>query len=385
MAVTFADLLAAWEESPQTETDFLNLMLGYLGTGDYPFPVTSWQEGSVPKQLLEADARSLASWLQNMYGVVQGGIFELSEGTWTDYWAQSQYNEERTPAIATQGTVTLVNAGVLPWTLAVGEFTLGGSAITPTYTNTAEFTLGAGSSEPVYLQATVAGAAANVAGTSLNTILDPSAMPGVTITTSGGPLDWITRLGIDQESDNALKIRCRAKWPSLSTLQAKTVDAWDYAIRTFADTTVSQTKVLENTPAGGEVTIYILGGTPATVDEWLNGPLGDGVGGHRPLCSQCHVNAAVVETVALAGTIYIPTSYQTAAQAALATALTAFSADFPFSQKVYYSQILGILQGLEGVDHCEGITIGGASADFDLAFSWSVPSMTTTGLIWAVP
>jgi hypothetical protein len=114
---------------------------------------------------------------------------------------------------------------------------------------------------------------------------------GITVTLSNGsvnpsfvagdkyvfsaPGSWVTSQGADQETDIALRIRCKARWPSLSAVPNNNVyDLWARS----ANQSVTQTL------------IQVDGTTPGQVNVWIAGP-GGSLGGSIVNAVQSYINA----------------------------------------------------------------------------------------------
>jgi hypothetical protein len=362
-------------ETPQIEIDYLNLMLVFLSTPEFgAFPISAWEDGSPFKGLLQSDAHAIASLASTNYNVIKGGILDLSENEWLDFWGQSQYQETRHSSVQQVGKLWCTIQA--PVHLAAGELKVGASAtqeyqsvelvdgiyvpaavnLTDTsYPSTQQILIQALSTTPGSAGATEAGA--------IDRIVSPN-VPGMTVTNLNPDNTgvWEVVRGIDAEQDDAFRKRLKSKWPSLSLLRATTKDAWGFWI-TQADPNVRRWNVVEAYPTGGQVTIYLDPGTEvAAVDDWISGATP-----RRPLCTQVHIVACDTATISITGSVYVPQNLLANAQAAFATAIDRISTALPMGSKVYYSLVAGFVQSATGVDHHESLRLNATSADVALA------------------
>lgn len=112
---TLADLIAV---KTQQQT-FDELLVALRGVG---FPTTSWHTMSVPRRILWATAGLLAGTRSLIGDIAKGNLLGLSKGAWLTLFAESQYQETRTAARATQVTCTMyAPAGVGPYSISSGS------------------------------------------------------------------------------------------------------------------------------------------------------------------------------------------------------------------------------------------------------------------------
>jgi hypothetical protein len=388
---------AASQTTTEAETEWLNLILAFLSTPQFgSFPVSAWDDGSPFKALLQAEAYNFADLSATMYNVVAGGILDLATGPWLDLWGQGLYLENRNPAVQEVMYLWITTTNAI--NLTPGEL------IVNTTTNqqyTAVTQTGLDSfGKPVYVQAAVsvganltnqqiivqavtatAGSAGNTAEGAVLLITAPTGL-GFTVTNQDptNNHNWELVKGEDAETDDAYRIRLKARWPALALLRGSTVDAWGYWI-TQADPNVSQWHVLENTPTGGQVTIYVDPPTEVTaVDNWVNGSAGPPIiPAHRPLCTTVFVYGSTTTTVTLTGNIYTSLNVINATSQ-LQTALNNYGGVLQMGSKAYYSIVLGLCQAQAGATgYCENIKMNGAAADVSLAAD-AIPQFDISGL-----
>jgi hypothetical protein len=210
--VALADLI-----QPQSASQIVSAQLALLQVLG-GFPVNSWQQGSVPLSLIQADANALASLSQTISNIASGGLVSLAVGGWLDLIALSHYGLTRKPVVATVGTI-IVNdtqsAG--PFTITVGQLVVANGTTGQQYTNTTAGTLAKGGTLPLTWTAMTPGQNLGQNATVNSTWSMITPLPGVTITNppNAGSADWITTQGADAELDASLVLRCQARWPGL--------------------------------------------------------------------------------------------------------------------------------------------------------------------------
>jgi hypothetical protein len=228
------------------------------------FTATSWPEGSVPLALVELGAEiwskssAVAVFLKNL------GLNEMSSGEGLTRFSKSHYENVREAAVATQRSITLsCEATEGPHTIDLGAVVLSEPS-GRTYRNVAGLgvvypaTLASGGTITILVEAEVAGKAANVADGTVTGMVTTYA--GVTVTT-----DTLVKLGIDEESDERLKLRNRLKWALLSVQLTKD-GVMALALKTAPAVTLVD--VDDQNPRGeGTFDTYIAGKNATAGDE----------------------------------------------------------------------------------------------------------------------
>lgn len=223
---TFAELL-----TPRTQQAIEDDILKSLA--DAGFPITAWQSGSVPRTLVRAVAVLLAH-LWAVVALVAGAAFlDTSQGGWLTLLAKSRFDVDRIAATFAEHTVTLsVASGAGPYAITPGSLVMASSTGAVRYrsTNTTTVNLTSLGSTAITVRAEVAGVAGNATPV---TITSP-ALPGLSATY--GSLSLRAR---DEESDAALRARCRARWATLAA--GATREFYEYHLRsaTMPDGTTS--------------------------------------------------------------------------------------------------------------------------------------------------
>lgn len=232
--------------------------------------VTSWLAGAVVRTVVTALAIVLSALTQVVALVAKSGFLELAEGPWLDLVAYHVYGTERIAETFATGEVTLTNdtgAGafinVQPGDLVVRAAS--GPAAGKTYRNTEVFSLAAsvGVSVTVAVQADEAGSASTTAAGSLTSFV--TTFVGCSVTNSAA------LIGTDEEGDEALRARARAKTGVLSPNGPR--DAYSYvatsAVRADG-TSIGITRVRAIPDGIGGVDVYV-----ADADGVVSGTVGD--------------------------------------------------------------------------------------------------------------
>lgn len=367
------------------ETEWMNLILAFLSTPQFSaFPVSQWADGSPFKALAQTEAFCLSDLSGTVYNAISGGILDLATGDWLDLWGQGLYNETREPAVQ-EVSYLWCSTGASPVNLDAGELVVQ-TPLGVQFANTDPIALAASTANQritVRATNTSPGSAGAVQEGDIQFVVSPGGT-GMSVSnldpSTPGTGSWEVTRGEDAELDAAYKTRLQARWPSLSLLRGSTEAAWGFWI-TQQDPGVRQWQVLENTPTGGQVTVYVdpLNADPAggyIVNNWINGL--NGQVKHRPLCTTVTVLGASTLTITVTGTVYTPSEAASAATA-LSAALAKYAAVVPMGGVVYYSIVTGLVQQIALSGHWESIALSGVTADVSLA-TGTVPAFDISGV-----
>lgn len=369
MPVGLSDLLPI-----ATKDEVLTTLVGFLKLTS--FPVTAWQSGSLGRELVEKFSQLGADWSAVVSRLAKGGFLELAEGDWLTVYAKSVYNITRNSATSAVGTVVLADGGSGPYTIATGDL-VATSNSGKRYRNTTGGTLNASGTLSLTFQAESPGASYNVGVGTIATLATPLA--GVTLTNSeiSGTGTWLTTSGTDEESDTALRERCRAQWGALGS--GGNADAYRYWARK-ASSAVTRVAVAENTPSAGQVTVYVAGSSgPISATELT--AVQTYVETRRPLCVTATVtNASELSVTVTAAISYRSTVSEATVQANVMAALEDLEAAKDLGGGyVYRSEIIAAIQNVDGV---VAVTLTTPAADVALAAA-QLPAFTTTDAVGA--
>lgn len=238
---------------------------------DLDLPTTTWEPGDPLRTVIAVESQILFAQAALQVVMVKSGFLDEAEGGWLTIIAREVYNVERIEATSASTDVTLVNSGGGVYSFDPGELVVKNSTTGATYTNTAIISLGASSTVTANVQAQDVGTAGNAAIGQIDTLV--TTLTDVTVTNPA------QAAGTDEESDEALRVRCRLKLGALSPNGP--VRAYEYvALTPELNGGVSVTRVRVLPPPGdGTVTVVIAsaagtvsGGGVALVqtgiDEW---------------------------------------------------------------------------------------------------------------------
>lgn len=224
---------------------------------DLGFPVTAWQETGIARELIYINAQTCASFSETTSAAARGGYLDYATGAWLTLLANQLWAVDRIESTSATGPIKLVNSLATPHTLAAGDVRILNNTTGKTYTSTTGGTLlGSGNLTLDYI-ADEPGSASNL--TSSDSLSLVTSIPGVTAV-------WVSDLvGQDEESDTALRTRCRES--NASPSPNGPADAYAYYAKSTlrSDGTsigVTRTNVVES---NGTVTVYVADGDGTVV------------------------------------------------------------------------------------------------------------------------
>lgn len=308
------------------------------------------------------------------------------------------------PWISVLGTASVRTRGYIKLTNATGGTTAAGTISVndgagQTYTNVDAVTLAAGVQTEVLFEAAAVGTAYNVGNGLITTVAADGALVGVTTCVNSAPsvnvTSWITRSGSDEQSDASVTAECQNRLLALGV--GWTSAAIQYLVEQAPITSgevVTRTSVVTN-PGGvaGLVGVYIAtaSGAPAsqTVTD-VQSYLDD----NRTLTSSITVTAATTKAITITGTVLVPSSYLSTAQATASVNLAALAANTPIGGSAdagYAVQLEDIISAIKAAQYDSSgnntnpasptqISLSAPAADVPLA-STEVP-VFTVNLTW---
>ena len=211
-------------------------VLGTLGVN-----TTAWGSGAVVRTMIVSVSAVLAAFSQLQAQIAASGFLDLAEGDWLTLVARYVYGVERIEATFASGEVTLTNSGGGVYTLDPDDLVVSNPTTGKAYRNDVGFTLGASSSITVEISAVEAGASSTSAAGAITVMT--TTLLNVTCT------NLLVVVGLDAETDAALRLRCREKLGALSPMGPW--DAYAYAARNARRSTgepcgVTRTRTLKD-------------------------------------------------------------------------------------------------------------------------------------------
>jgi phage-related baseplate assembly protein len=329
---------------------------------------TAWKTGSVVRTIVYAVSIVLAFLSSLIAGLAQSAFLDLAISGWLTLTARYVYGVERTLATFAAGNVTLTNASGGTYTLNPGDLIVSNPDTGATYRNTATFTLLPVSSLVVAIAAVEAGSLGTAVATQISVMV--TTLTGVTCSNAGA------LVGLDDELDSALRIRCREKLGSLSPFGPW--DAYSYAARNAvrADgTSIGVTRVLSTADGFGAVVTYV-----ATASGGLTAP---DLAIVDTAIQQNAAPLAVTATVLSANALLVNVTYrlymysdsglsETALRGAIEAALATYFSSVPIGGDmigvgpgaVYLDSIVSVIRG--AVDAIYHVTLDLPAADLVL-------------------
>lgn len=295
------------------------------------FPTTSWQPGSVPLKLVEADADQLAEAEALHVAVASGGFLEYADpglpesspaGPWLRMLAASVYKVPWRPGVQAQGLVVLTDsASQGPFTIQPGQLVVASTG-GRLYRNSTGGTLAKSGTLTLTVTAEDVGVAYNVPPGAVTQLL--TVLPGVTVANPaiGSTGTWLTRQGTNPETQGELRNRCRNRWPTLGTGGApRSYDFW----ATNASPEVTRVQVSPSLTLAGAVNVY-LAGPAGPVSSQAVATVQAALEKVAPTAVVPVAMAATAATVTVSGTVRVPTALLANAKAVAEANLAALFA-----------------------------------------------------------
>jgi hypothetical protein len=236
-------------------------------------PTTSWVEGDVTLTLLETVAQRLSMLSQVIAPMAAGGFLDYARGSgvvgikgWLDILAKQVFGEDRIDATFASTNVTLTNTlgpGGNTYTIAANDLTVEDSLTGKTYKNSepavGTVTLAPGGNVSLMFVADEIGPASSAGPGEIDTLV--STLLGVTVSNA------TSAVGLDEESDDALKNRCRLKVPAISRTAASPAGKYAYVAITPSENNGANVNraIVVAESATGNVTV-VLAGPSGAVD-----------------------------------------------------------------------------------------------------------------------
>lgn len=350
MTVSFLEIAA--QTTPATVTA---LILKWLS--DAGLPATSWAERSVPRQLIGAFSTSMADALNLVAAIAKGNLLDLSEGEWLTQLADNVYDVQRKVAVPARGPVNVTNNSGGALNITVGQLLVRSTQTGAVYRNTAAASIANGATAAVEFTAEVAGLVGNAAVNTVTDALTP--IPGVTFNNPGASNVWLVQIGTREESDESLRIRCKARWPGRGG--GKTLLAYEGMALEIEQ--VRQARVFPNAPGDGKAIIVIAGDTnPLDNSVVLNAEAL--ILPRASLCADVDVQAASATNLSITATVYVEPAYLATSALAIDTALRALVSNRRIGQGIYRAEIVEALMSVPGAGNA---TLASPNTDVTVA------------------
>lgn len=349
----------------------------------------SWHAGSLPLTVVESDAEVLADLTLLLVQITSGGFLHETESitdaetraAWVELLAWNVYQERRTGALFTSGSVTLTCAASAgPYTITPGVTAIqhnGDPSLI--YYATTGGVLASGGTLTITVKAESPGVKYNAGNNTLTKLV--TSLAGVTVNNPGpgAGATWITSAGADQETIESLVARCEAKWASLAMGFPSVF--YSYWARKAAPT-ITRVRVLDDNPGGpGTIWIYLAnaagpatGGEVSAVQAELDTRI--------PKAILHTAKAAVGVVVDVTATITVPATLYATALAYVTANLPAFFAGHDIAGAA--GGVLereGVIDLLWVDNAVTGLTMPAPAADVALS-QGEVPQQGTVTLTW---
>lgn len=300
MAYSFDQLIEP--VTPEEVQDASYKALTILGS-----ETTSWLEGSVVRTIIETCAQGIASLSDLQAEIVRSGFLAKSEGDWLTAVALYVYGCERFTGSFATGTLTLTNPSGGSYVIQSGDWVFENPTTGAQFRNSTGFTLTPNSTTTVDVEAVEIGSGSTCSPGTITRV-----STGSSEVQCSNPSELV---GVDEEQDSALIIRCSEKLGSLSPNGPW--DAYSYASRNAKSKSgrplgVQRIQITKN--GYGDVFVYL-----ATASGPLPGSLSDADSdlyaadaamqrGSTPICVRLNTRAAIPHAIAVDAVVY---SYDT--------------------------------------------------------------------------
>lgn len=238
MSLSLSDLFKS-DTRDQLVAFFLDL------SEEVGLPTTSWRPGDPTRAILYLVAQKLSDLGAVIEALIRGNFLDTSTGGYLTLLAKLVYNVDRDVARAATGETTLTNATATPHTLEASELVLAHEVTNKTYRNTSPITIPASGSVTFSIYAEEVGTASNANAGDITVVV--SSLIGVTATNA------LPVQGRDEETDPALRQRCRDKLGALSPNGPAA--AYEYVAKSTS-ALVNRVLVLDESDTG-DVTVIV--------------------------------------------------------------------------------------------------------------------------------
>lgn len=238
-----------------------NIKSVMLGTAkELGLPVENWAEGGLTRTYFALTARLHEMSHRIVVAIAMSGFLDFATGAWLTLLAWSLYGVVRIPSTVARAAdgMTLTNTGTGYYEFDPGDLVFAHALTNKTYRNTTGGTIAPG-------ETLVLDVAAEEAGTGSTAVVGAISVL-VTNYIGLSCTNTVALIGVDEELDPALRIRCREKLATLSTgILADAIKYWiKSAVRPAGDPNAGDnygvTRV-EIMPASGYGTVVVYAAT----------------------------------------------------------------------------------------------------------------------------
>lgn len=358
--------------TPRSLSTLRDELLGRLQAAG--LAVTDWTEGGTERTLVEVDAKALAELELVAADIAAGGLLDYATGAWLTLLADNKFSITREPATFAEHQVVLTDAANTgPHTVTAGTLWVA-TATGLRFVSITGGTLTLGGTLTIQVRAEESGAAYDVAPAAIAVLV--TALPGVTVSNPaiGMTGSSLTSPGADEESDVALRARCRDRWAELGS--GSTAGAYrNWALAASSD--VSEAVAVDTGTDTGTVDL-ILAGPSGPVSGGVVSTVQAYVDARVPLTVAATVRSATGVDLTITATLYGNAPDETTATAAATTAVEALIRSLGIGGKVYVAAVISALMAA-GV---KNVVMSLPAADVTIADN-EVAVLSSLNLTWS--
>lgn len=211
---------------------------------------SAWKPGGAARTIIYAVALLGSAFSSLQALLAKSAFLSTATGDWLTLTARHVYGVERSLGTFAASEVTLVNAGVGVYSGDPGDLIFSAPANGKSYRNSEPYTISGAGTYVIPVVAIELGSASSVAEDGISELVTP--LSGVTVDGS------TAAVGADEETDEALRSRCRATLGTLSPNGPK--DAYDAIARSATrvdGTEVGVTRIAAVADGEGHVDVYV--------------------------------------------------------------------------------------------------------------------------------
>jgi len=220
------------------------------------FNTTSWQSGSVQRTFVEMMGSVSSQFTLVVDTISRMGFNSSAEGEALSEFSNSNYDNQRITAIATEGDYTLTGGLVGPPHAIVAGDLIVSNANGRQYQNSTGGVVPAAGTLVVTIKALETGEAGDVANGTITTLNTPLAGVSGSNVPIAPATTWVTTQGLDAESDGVLRERNTTKWATLNQIGSPAELYSNVALNADAD--IRRVGIDDTNPRGsGTLDVYL--------------------------------------------------------------------------------------------------------------------------------